>query len=267
MTFVAAQCSYATTTRQAVGPIWKIGRGLLSMARGETPVILFLRILYISYNLVIMATNISLVPAQSPVAGSPGRHVVIALIGVVWLIVIGGGIAIVFSKDFSPGVRGNTPQSRPAATADLPNKRGATLTMFFHPQCVCSRASMAELERLLPKVRREVEVVLVFVRPSSCKAGWERTDLWERATKVPGVTVLCDVDGVMAGRFGAMTSGHAVVYSEHGMLMYSGGITPGRGHEGDNAGAEAVLASLNGEDPAVSQAPVFGCEFCCEQES
>ena len=55
-----------------------------------------------------------------------------------------------------------------------------------------------------------------------------------------------------------MTSGHALLFDRDGHLLFSGGITPARGHEGDNFGASAIAARLAGR-PAPAETPVFGC--------
>ena len=54
------------------------------------------------------------------------------------------------------------------------------------------------------------------------------------------------------------TSGHALLFDRDGRLLFRGGITPARGHEGDNFGASAIAARLAGR-PARAEAPVFGC--------
>ena len=69
---------------------------------------------------------------------------------------------------------------------------------------------------------------------------------------------MTDAGGGESRRFGALTSGHVLLYGRDGRLLYNGGVTGGRGHEGANAGlslAEKLLRS--GGEPA-SQ-PIYGC--------
>ncbi len=73
-----------------------------------------------------------------------------------------------------------------------------------------------------------------------------------------------DERGEAAKRFGARTSGLFFVYDADGRLRFRGGLTAARGHEGDNAGLEAAVATVRGETPETSSAgiarsPVFGC--------
>jgi hypothetical protein len=115
----------------------------------------------------------------------------------------------------------------------------------------------------------------VFVlRPANAAPGWERTDLWENAAAIPGVSVVADEDGKMARRLGAAISGQAVLYGTDGRLLFAGGITQSRGHSGDNAGRAAIVtlvmdsaitataaaATATAAHPPV-RGPVFGCSL------
>ncbi|HUR59158.1 MAG TPA: hypothetical protein VM029_15690, partial [Opitutaceae bacterium] len=95
-------------------------------------------------------------------------------------------------------------------------------------------------------------------------ADWPHTDLWRRAAAIPGVKVLTDVDGRAAARFGAVTSGQALLFDTAGRLLFSGGITGARGHQGDNAGRRAVVARVFGRETAPAHTPVFGCSLVNE---
>jgi hypothetical protein len=131
--------------------------------------------------------------------------------------------------------------------------------MFAHPHCPCTRASLAELERLVARAGGAITPWIVFYKPSTADSDWEQTDLWRKAQAIPGAHVATDIDGQLAQRFGASTSGHTLVYDAGGHLAFSGGITSARGHEGDNAGRDAVIALLKAEPSETSENPVFGC--------
>ena len=68
-----------------------------------------------------------------------------------------------------------------------------------------------------------------------------------------------DASGVEAARFGAGTSGAVLLYSSDGTLLFAGGITPARGHQGDSFGRQRLLALLDGAAADRRDAPVFGC--------
>ncbi len=76
---------------------------------------------------------------------------------------------------------------------------------------------------------------------------------------VQGLTVCYDDGASLSRRFGVLTSGHVLVYDQSGRLRYSGGITPARGHRGENFGRNAVLAALGGERAECPGVPPFGC--------
>ncbi len=70
-----------------------------------------------------------------------------------------------------------------------------------------------------------------------------------------------DIQGREALRFGAATSGQTLLYDASGRLLFSGGITPARGHAGDNDGSDALLELLSGGSGRHHQTPVFGCSL------
>ncbi len=89
--------------------------------------------------------------------------------------------------------------------------------------------------------------------------------MWDRAAALHGVTVWTDEDGAEGQRFGAATSGHAVLYGPDGGLLFRGGITGARGHIGDNDGREAVIAHVLKMATAPSRTDVFGCPIGQQQ--
>jgi hypothetical protein len=76
---------------------------------------------------------------------------------------------------------------------------------------------------------------------------------------VPGLEVRTDPGGEEARRFGVATSGHVLVYDPRGALIFSGGITPGRGVPGVGEGRAAWLGRVLGADARCPDDPVFGC--------
>jgi hypothetical protein len=105
-----------------------------------------------------------------------------------------------------------------------------------------------------------VAAQVLFYKPKDSPEDWALTDTWQEALSIPGVLVAPDEDGVEAKRFGAQTSGSAVLYDATGRLLFSGGITAARGQRGANDGSRAILALLEGT-PAPAKTPVFGCSI------
>ena len=139
-----------------------------------------------------------------------------------------------------------------------------TLIMLVHPQCPCSRASLTELSRLAALCPNKANITVLFLRPADCPEAFADTDLRRQAEAIPGVSVATDDNGDAAKRFGAATSGETLLYAPNGRLLFHGGLTGSRGHEGDNPGLSAVAAWLRGE-AAPAEAPVYGCPMTADR--
>src|SRR5262249_31738060 len=148
----------------------------------------------------------------------------------------------------------------PATVRFQRNPRGPTLVMLLHPHCPCSRASLTELAETVAR-HPNVRVYLFFLQPRGVDAQWTKTFAWRMAERIPAAVRVVDDAGVEAARFGAHTSGQVVMYDAAGRLVFSGGITPARGHLGDNAGQQAIAAVLTGEKAMRTRSPVFGCSL------
>ena len=147
----------------------------------------------------------------------------------------------------------------PPASALALARGMSTLIFFAHPHCPCTRASLHELDELLGKLHGAVAATIVFTLPRGVPPGWEQGELWESALAMPGVRVVVDRDGREAGVFGVKGSGHTLLYDAAGRLVFSGGITPSRGHEGENPGSSAIASFVLQGTAPVSRTPVFGC--------
>ena len=187
------------------------------------------------------------------------RQQIRIVVSVLWLAVVGVGSGMLWKYSNTPNPDPTPPASWPATTT-IPRVNGqATLVMFVHPQCSCTSASMSDLAVLMAHCQGLVNAHVIFFRPSGSRENWTHSDLWKAAAIIPGVTVQADEDGREAQLFHAETSGHTALYDAQGRLVFDGGITPSRGHEGDNDGSEAIVALLHGKTPERAQTPVYGC--------
>ncbi len=198
------------------------------------------------------------------------KHAVIGAAVALWIPAVGFGIGMLWKYSITAGHPAAPPLDWPR-TAQVDRAAGrATLVMFAHPQCGCSRASLGELAIIMAHQRDQVNASVFFYRPSAEPPAWARTDLWEMAAAIPGVHVAEDPSGSVAQTFGVFTSGQTLLYSSAGRLEFKGGITAFRGHSGDNAGRSVITALLHDEalpgeaSPAASfpvTTPVFGCSL------
>ncbi|HEY9791048.1 MAG TPA: hypothetical protein V6D22_11650 [Candidatus Obscuribacterales bacterium] len=191
---------------------------------------------------------------------SPAKTVAMILGVVLWLVCAGWGFSWLLNFQSGPGIAARAPASWPAMAAIQPTPGRFTLVMFLHPRCPCSIATISELAVIMSHCR-QLDAYAVFVKPKDYAEGWEKTKLWQQARATKGVTVLTDNLGVEATEFGAFTSGQVMLYNPQGGLVFSGGITSGRGHEGDSAGVDAVEAIVAGQPAQYKETSVFGCSL------
>ena len=91
--------------------------------------------------------------------------------------------------------------------------------------------------------------------------------LWEQAGRIPHATLLSDLGSVEADRFGSATSGETMLFDAEGKLLFHGGITIARGHEGDSPGVARIVALLTTGQAPLDTAPVFGCPLHDPEET
>ncbi|MGA2869015.1 MAG: hypothetical protein ABSF34_07635 [Verrucomicrobiota bacterium] len=181
--------------------------------------------------------------------------------GMFWLLAAGTGFVWILNYQSTSGEVATVPENWPAGTQITLDSRRDTLVMFAHPQCPCTRASMEELNRLLARTEGRVAARVLFFKPDNFSGDWVHSDLWKSAAAIPGIVVCEDTNGMQARLFGAETSGYVLLYDTHGRLLFNGGITGSRGHAGDNAGEDAIIARLQGQAVSLKQTPVYGCSL------
>ena len=187
----------------------------------------------------------------------PGRLVPIA--GLVWIALLTTGFFSLAREEFTPVAGAAAHPAFPARSTLALSPDVPTLILFAHPHCPCTRASMHELAGLMASLQHRVAATVVFPLPQGVAPHWERGELWQEAVAIPGVRARADQDGRETERFGVKGSGHLLLYQPSGRLVFSGGITPSRGHEGDNPGRSAVVSLVvQGRSP-VDHTPVYGC--------
>jgi hypothetical protein len=197
------------------------------------------------------------------------KHAVVAIALAVWLPGVTYGFSVLWRYSMTPGHPASPPAKWPLQVSLQRNPTEATLLMFAHPQCGCSRASLGELAIIMAHAQEKISANVFFYVPHDEPIDWAKTDLWETAEKIPGVTVIADTGNNYAARFGVFTSGQTLVYDSNGRLIFNGGITASRGHSGDNYGRDAIIALLQDHlakltpPPVIS--PVFGCSLRSEE--
>ena len=184
---------------------------------------------------------------------------VICVVALVWFGLVGIGFSYLWNYENTPGIAAVAPRRWPADSHIQPARDRATLIMLAHPKCPCTRASIGELAAIMAHCQGRLNAYVLFMKPEGFTENWEKTDLWQSASQIPDVQVISDPSGEEARRFSAVTSGQTLLYDLKGELLFSGGITPSRGHSGDNAGKSAIVSIINREIPDTNVTNVFGC--------
>jgi hypothetical protein len=178
---------------------------------------------------------------------------------VLWVAAIAIGMRILFAHAGTPGDAAAPPERWPDASGIRRRADCPTLLMFAHPCCPCTRASVAELNLLMARLAGKLEAYVLLFTPGELPAGWGETDASREGERIPGVTVLRDVDGAEAKRFGVATSGQTIVYNAAGSLIFHGGITGARGHIGENLGRSTITSLIETGEAASTESRVYGC--------
>lgn len=189
--------------------------------------------------------------------GKRDRDRVLFILAIVWGALVFAGLVLVWRYKLTPGATAQTPASWPVESRVMRATDRPTLVMVAHPRCDCTRASLSELERLLAQAGpAKPRTHVVFLRWVTTE-----TETYKRAQAMPGVEVFVDEGGEEARRFGATTSGETMLYDAAGHLVFHGGITSARGHEGASVGRSRILSFLQStpEKTGLPSSPTFGC--------
>lgn len=189
-----------------------------------------------------------------------------------WLLLALTGTIVLTGYSNTAGAVANTIPPLPEALSARMATGRHTLFIFVHPKCPCSRASISELARLMTACHEHLDAHAYFFQPADQPNSWSHTGLWEATERIPRVTVAQDIDGWNARSLQIGTSGEVLLYGPQGDLVFHGGITSARGHEGDNIGRTAVEQIVLQQQSDHSATPVFGCSIlapqdtCCDQQ-
>lgn len=175
----------------------------------------------------------------------------------VWILCVIAAFTVINQYSTTAGVNSGLTRI-PAGTAFEPQDK-PRLLVFLHPKCTCSKATMMELQSLLPDLKG-IDVTVLFRNVSADKE-WLSGELYESALKTKGLTVAIDDNGDEAKRFGAHTSGHTVLISTDKSIVFSGGLTPMRGHPGETEGKAFLRQWNQSRKPASLITEIFGCNI------
>lgn len=182
-----------------------------------------------------------------------------------WLACLAAGSGVLLLHGTTPGAAGPAPAQLDSALAEALQWRPGTplVVLFAHPQCPCLPSTLGELRSALAEAPPQALRFVVF-EPGQAVAHWDPAAVDALRKAWPNATLLADRDGALAARFGANTSGQVLAYAADGERRFAGGLTAGRGHQGQNPASRRFAAVLREPAAAAASSPVFGCPLCAD---
>ncbi len=178
------------------------------------------------------------------------------------MVTFGFSFLTIYSLTAGPsGIDASFANYKPLALESLTYDRPWQLLIGIHPKCPCSNSSVAELRKLMELNSDRMRCrALVFV-PAFVPRDWAETPCVAELRSIPGVTTEFDYGGEELLKAGILTSGGTILSDRNDLVVFHGGITPSRGHEGPNLGSESITAIVEGRDTLASATPIFGCRI------
>jgi hypothetical protein len=166
----------------------------------------------------------------------------------VWGVALAAGFHQAMGWEFRAGKPALSPsaQTKPLAQP--------LLIVALHSQCPCSLATVENLTALTPVERAKLRILFVFTGPNP-----HHSATFEKAAAIPEAEKAFLSEKEVFERYGARTSGQALLYDRAGRLVFSGGLTESRGVAGgESEGMRAIQETLRGHS-CIKGAPVYGC--------
>ena len=180
----------------------------------------------------------------------------------VWLIAISTGLYFLYQYQNKNGELGTSSSHWIESSNIHFEENKNNVLMFLHPYCPCSRASLNELAKILSHKIKPSTVKIILAKPESKDSNWVYESPLYKITKELNFQSLIDKNSHESKLFEAKTSGLVLIFNKDKKLMFRGGITDSRGHEGDNKGAQKALTILQSiSSQSLEEFFVFGCEI------
>jgi hypothetical protein len=179
--------------------------------------------------------------------------------GVLWLGLILSWSSFLTGHQFRPGDASTFKQDWPQASRLHPSPDTLTVVLFAHPECPCLSATLTETERLQTLLREPFRLFVVFEDDPAFDLF--RSRHFRRVSDWKNAMVVHDADNHEIALFGVQTSGQVLIFDKDRRLLFSGGITESRAHEGDNINLERAVAAGRSHASKVALTPVYGCSL------
>ncbi|MEK6235309.1 MAG: hypothetical protein N2C14_11430, partial [Planctomycetales bacterium] len=89
----------------------------------------------------------------------------LALATLLWVAGVAFGLVVLWNYELAPSPLADPPDQWPRDSSIARADGLATLVVFAHPRCPCTRATLDELERIMARRRDKVHARVVFMKP------------------------------------------------------------------------------------------------------
>jgi hypothetical protein len=183
-----------------------------------------------------------------------------------WLLATVAGMVAFARYARTPGEAAAAPSAWPGGDAVPRAGHTPTLVLALHPACTCSQATLEQIDGLMASRPGAFDVVVLLAGYDGLPANADV--IGPALARRPALRRIDDRHAGLARRFGAQTSGHALLYDEAGRLRFSGGLTRARGEAGDSAPLAYLQSWADGDRPAgAASFSVFGCALAADEAS
>lgn len=176
----------------------------------------------------------------------------------VWIAVCLSILYLLAEYSSLKGVRGINPNKFPVEGNINFIEDKFNLLFFVHPKCPCTLASFNELKKITSRISKPYVTKVIFSIPEGFSNDWAKESrLYKNASFLGEKNLVLDKDEFNSKLFNIKTSGHLLIYNSKRELIYSGGVTGSRAHEGDNLYSDNALKAI--ETNSSQEGEVFGC--------
>lgn len=179
--------------------------------------------------------------------------------GLLWLALLGLEFHRAMAWEARPGTQG-TP--RPSLVTSRANLRTYKLVMVAHPLCPCTAASLRQLA-LISERHPHLDVCIYFTQISSRDV--QKSTNVSIANSIPLAKISYVSENDQRANIGAATSGQVFLFNPDGKQVFNGGLTDGRGVEGDSKGTRSIDQILDGH-LLTATTGVYGCALATPRD-
>src|SRR5215467_5084209 len=120
---------------------------------------------------------------------STGKRALLIAVAVLWVAAVGFGMRTLVRYEITPGTLADAGQTWPAGSTLKRTSGQPTLVVLAHPQCVCTRACLSELNVVMQRFHGRLTAYVLYVQPHDMPESWAKSDSWRSAQDIPGVVV------------------------------------------------------------------------------